>query len=99
MKYRIGDGTVIAVDGYLVLSENLHFGNASDPGSLSTFGLSAKGETLYLHSANLMGFNGYTDEVDFDASDEGVSFGRVLGGAMVPLQSTTPGSSNTLPIE
>jgi hypothetical protein len=100
MKYRIGDGTVIAVDGYLVLSENLHFGNAADPGSRRTFGLSAKGETLYLHGANLMGFNGYTDEVDFDASsDQGLSFGRVQGDAMVLLQSTTPGNPNALPIE
>jgi hypothetical protein len=38
--------------------------------------------------------------VDFDASsDQGLSFGRVQGDAMVLLQSTTPGNPNALPIE
>ncbi len=99
MKYRIAPGTVIAEDGYLVLNQTLHFGNPADAGSLSPFGLSAKGETLYLHGANLVGLNGYADEVDFGASGPGVSYGRVQGDNMVRLQATTPGSSNALSVE
>ncbi|NQV31631.1 MAG: lamin tail domain-containing protein, partial [Phycisphaeraceae bacterium] len=99
-KYRIADGTVIEVDGYLVLRQDLHFGNADDPGSRFTFGLDvANGETLYLHGANLTGLNGYADEVDFGAYYPDVSFGRVQGDNMVRLQSTTPGSPNALPTE
>ncbi|MCP4452870.1 MAG: lamin tail domain-containing protein, partial [Planctomycetes bacterium] len=99
MKYRIAEGTVIAVDGYLVLSQTLHFGNAADTGSFTPFGLSAKGETLYLHGANSADLSGYFDEVDFGASDPDVSFGRVQGDTLVLLQSTTPGSPNTGPLE
>ncbi|MCF7973654.1 MAG: lamin tail domain-containing protein [Phycisphaerae bacterium] len=99
MKYRIADGTVIAPGGYLVLTQTLHFGNAADPGSASPFGLNANGEVLYLHGADQNGLNGYTDEVDFGASDQGVSLGRVSGDNMVPLQSTTPGSPNALPVQ
>ena len=99
MKYSIAPGTVIPANGYLVLHQNLHFGNVADPGSQTTFGLGAGGETLYLHGADLTGLNGYTDEADFGASGQGVSFGRVNGKSMVPLESTTPGSPNALPAD
>lgn len=98
MKYRIADNTVIPVDGYLVLTQSLHFGNALDTGASSPFGLSANGETLYLQGASQGVFNGYTDEVDFGASDLGVSLGRIED-KMVPLQTATPGSPNALPVD
>ncbi|MHC4520716.1 MAG: lamin tail domain-containing protein, partial [Planctomycetota bacterium] len=39
-KYEIAPATVIAAGGYLVLSEDLHFGNDNNAGSSETFGLS-----------------------------------------------------------
>ncbi len=97
-KYRIADGTMIPAEGYLVFSQNFHFGNMANPGSHTTFGLSANGETLYLHGANQDGLTGYVDEVDFGASDQGVSLGRIAGDQLVILQSTTQGGPNALPV-
>jgi len=98
-KYRIADGTVIAVDGYLVLTQNVHFGNLADPGTASTFGLNAGGETLYLHGADQDVLNGYADEVDFGGSEQGMSFGRAVGDNMTQMERATPGSPNTVPAD
>jgi len=75
-KYEIANGTTIGPNGYLVLYEDLNFGNANDPGAYEPFALSENGEQLYLSSALNGAFTGYRSTEDFGASETGVSFGR-----------------------
>ncbi|UCG58813.1 MAG: lamin tail domain-containing protein, partial [Phycisphaerales bacterium] len=49
-KYEIAEGRTIRAGGYIVFTEELHFGNWDDPGAHMPFALSENGETLYLHS-------------------------------------------------
>ena len=50
MAYQIAPGTVIAADGYYVLTEDYNFGAlaTSDPGRLVPFALNADGDNVYL---------------------------------------------------
>jgi hypothetical protein len=45
---KIAAGTTIEPNGYLVLYEDLSFGNENDPGCYEPFALSENGERLYL---------------------------------------------------
>jgi hypothetical protein len=107
-KYKIADGTTIDPNGYLVLYEDLNFGNANDPGVYELFALSENGEQLYLSSAQNDVLTGYRNVEDFGASETGVSFGRTGGSRTAPTPSTsnynfvameqnTPGSANSYP--
>ncbi len=75
-KYQIAPDTWIPAQGYLVLTENDHFGVGSgDPGAHEPFALSEHGDDVYL-SSNASGLpGGYREHVDFGASPPGVSIG------------------------
>jgi hypothetical protein len=109
-KYKIAEGTSIPAGGYLVFTQDQHFGNAADPGRTAPFGLSKEGETVYLHSdrsdaqtawakahpTQILG--GYSDKVKFDACEKGISSGRVQKSTgasdFVALTEPTPGKAN-----
>jgi len=97
-KYEIAGGTRLAAQGYIVFDENRHFGNPDDPGCHESFGLSASGETLYLHSGAEGMLSGYSKEQPFDASEAGVSLGRYRKNtgiySFVALSTATPGLEN-----
>ena len=98
-KYEIAGGTAIGPGGYLVLYQDVHFGNAGDPGAHEPFALSENGESLYLSSVENGIQTGYRDVQDFGASATGVSFGRYYKAStgnfnFVAMEHTTPGSAN-----
>jgi hypothetical protein len=101
-KYRIAEGTSLPAGGYLVFSQDEHFGNADDPGCSTPFGLSKDGETLYLHSGSSGVVTGYSEKEKFEASEKGVSLGRwqKSTGAynFVALVEPTPGMANADPV-
>lgn len=102
-KYEIAFGTKIGPHGYIVLYENLHFGNANDPGTRAPFALSENGERVCLSSAQHGTWTGYRDFEDFGASATGVSFGSYHKSStdnddFVPLSIATPGSANADPM-
>jgi hypothetical protein len=101
-KYKIAEGTTIGPNGYLVLYEDLNFGNANDPGTGEPFALSENGERLYLSSAQNDVLTGYRNVEDFGASETGVSFGRYYKSGtdnynFVAMEENTPGSANSYP--
>ncbi|MHC4738006.1 MAG: lamin tail domain-containing protein, partial [Planctomycetota bacterium] len=94
LKYEI-PSTSIPANGYVVFTEDDHFGGE--------FALSENGETVYLTS----GFDGYGHLTgyrrteDFDASENGVSFGRYQKSDgthnFISMVSQTPGAVNSAP--
>ena len=101
-KYKIANGTTIGPNGYLVLYEDLNFGNVNDPGAYEPFALSENGEQLYLSSAQNDVLTGYRNVEDFGASETGVSFGRYYKSStgsynFVAMEQNTPGSANAYP--
>jgi hypothetical protein len=101
-KYRIAEGTSLPAGGYLVFSQDEHFGNADDPGCSTPFGLSKDGETLYLHSGSSGVLTGYSEKEKFEASEKEISLGRwqKSTGAynFVALTEPTPGKANAAPV-
>ena len=100
-KYEIAAGTTLGPDDYLVLTEARHFGNSGDPGCHTPFALSRDGETLYLYSASAGMLTGYSDQVEFEASEAGVTFGRYALSTgdfdFTPMVEPTPGRPNASP--
>ena len=100
-KYEIAKGTSILPHGYLVLTEDRHFGNLRDSGCREPFGLSRTGETAYLCSGDKGQITGYREQAKFGVSEPGVTFGRYVDGAagvhFVPLRAATPGAANADP--
>ena len=70
-KYQIAPSTIIDANGYIVFTQDDHFG--------SEFALSENGETAYLSSAKDANGNltGYREKEDFGASENNVAFGRL----------------------
>jgi hypothetical protein len=101
-RYRIAEGTSIAAGGYVVFSQDHHFGNVNDPGCSGPFGLSKDGETVYLHSGSAGVLTGYSEKEKFDASETGVALGRWQKSTgsynFVPLTEPTPGEANASPV-
>jgi len=102
LKYEIPDGTTIGPKEYLVLYEDLNFGNPDDPGAHEPFALSENGERLYLSVAYDGVLAGYRSTEDFGASETGVSFGRYYKEStnnynFVSMEENTPGSANSYP--
>lgn len=101
MKYRIADGTEVPPNGYVVLYENLNFGNIDDPGCIIPFALSENGEEIVLSSGQGTELTGYRDVEDFGASPTGVAFGRYRKSDgshnFVAMSVNTPGAANAYP--
>lgn len=105
MKYRIADGTSLAPYGYVVFTQDDHFGSlSSDPGKMVAFALSQNGEAVYLSSElDQSGrLTGYREQEDFGASANGVTFGRYYKAStdtynFVSMSSESPGSANAFP--
>jgi hypothetical protein len=102
MKYEIAAGTVLGSDQYLVLYEDVNFGDQNDPGCHIPFALSENGETACLWSTIDSNLTGYREVEDFRASDTNVSIGRHYKAStdnynFVALESSTPGTANAGP--
>jgi len=101
-KYKIANGTTIGPNGYLVIYEDLNFGNANDPGAYEPFAMSENGEQLYLSSTKNSVLTGYRTVEDYGASETGISFGRYYKSStgnynFVAMEQNTPGSANAYP--
>ena len=105
-KYRIADGEKIGAYDYLVLREDVNFGEFSpppaDPGRVTGFALSENGDEVYLSSAESGILMGYREAEDFGASPTGVSFGRYFKTStgnynFVLMDHETPGWANAYP--
>jgi len=100
-KYEIAADVNIPAWSYIVFYENRHFGSQADPGCHEPFGLSADGETLYLHSGSAGALTGYSEQEKFDASEPNVSLGRYRKSTgtynFVALTKATPGTENAAP--
>jgi hypothetical protein len=93
-KFRIPDGTTVAVGGYAVFDET-DFNAGTE-----AFLISSLGDDLFLFSANAAGeLTGYMQGVEFGAAQNGVSFGRHLNsvGAVhfVAQTGVTLGTANS----
>ena len=101
MKYEIAEPTIVPANGYVVFYESIHFGNAFDQGCNEPFGLSSKGETLFLRSGKDGQMTGYYDDQKFDAALMATTFGRHIkstGGCdFVAMSEPTPETENVYP--
>jgi hypothetical protein len=78
-KYEVGPSKSIAPHGYVIFTQNDHFGNLGDAGCHVPFALSEHGETVYLSSGSggkLIG--GFCTKEDFKAAERDVTFGRYV---------------------
>lgn len=107
MKYQIPSGSFIPANGYIVFNQTNHFGTTStDAGKIIGFGLSEHGDSVFLSSGSSTSLSGgYSIKQAFEASINGVTFGRYLpedsiSSAIdfIPLETPTPGAANSLPI-
>jgi hypothetical protein len=94
-KYRIPANTRVLAGGYLVLYEYQF--NTDHPGELFSFS-SARGDEVYLSQASAPGvLTGYRAFATFDASENGVSFGRFptsVGADFTAMSAHTFGVDN-----
>ncbi len=106
-KYRIAPGTSIAGGGYVVFTQEANFGTAaSDPGSITGFGLSELGESVFLSSGSGGDLSGGVSVAeDFGAAANGVTFGRHTkraasgyGVDFVSMATATMGAENSGPL-
>ena len=102
-KFQIPPGTMIAAGGFLLLTEDEHFGNTDHPGTRTPFGFSELGERIILSGALPDGTPlGYREDKTFGAAERDVTFGRHVkstgGSDFVALDSATPGAANSLPL-
>lgn len=101
-KFRIPNGTIIPASGYRTYSE-LDFNPTPLNPAPTHFGLNgAHGDNVYLTVANASGdgIRYFVDTVEFEASFNGVSFGRWPNGqgVAVPTQNPTFGAANSRPV-
>jgi hypothetical protein len=94
-KYRIAAGTIVPANGYLALYETNTYGGA--------FGLSSKGDQVYLFSGNASSnLTGYAHGFDFGAQATNVTFGRHVISTgddhFVAQTSRTLGAANAGPL-
>ncbi len=95
LKFRIAPGTVVPAGGFKVFYEyEFNSGNPVTPFSFS----SAKGDQVYLSQSTAPGtVTGYRAFAEFDASENGVSFGRYktsVGVDFTTLSARTFGVDN-----
>jgi hypothetical protein len=99
MKFRIPDGTVIAPGGYIVFDETQFNADTNLP---TSFSFSSRGDEVALASADAAGnLTGYLHFYEFDASENGVSFGPHITSVgeehFVALAAVTRGAANSAP--
>ncbi|MBN2020095.1 MAG: lamin tail domain-containing protein [Sedimentisphaerales bacterium] len=99
-KYKIPNGTTIPTNGYIVFYQYQHFG--VDHGNNVPFALSENGESVYLSFPDITSNPKHVcDDIKFDASETGVSFGRYITSTgdvkFTAMDSNTPGQPNTYP--
>lgn len=101
-KYQIPPGTIIEPNSYLVLYEDLTFGNPQDPCAWDPFKMSENGEGLYLYSIDDPAYPDYLTSATFGASETWVSFGRYVKSTgvidFVRTSAPTPGRTNAYPL-
>ena len=101
MKYEIAKPTIIPANGYVVFYESMHFGNAADPGCHKSFGLSSKGENVFLRSGKDGQLTGYYDSQEFGAAITATTFGRHVKSTgdcdFVAMSQITPAAENAYP--
>ncbi|MCO8124654.1 lamin tail domain-containing protein [Stieleria sp. TO1_6] len=96
-KYKIPAGTTIAAGEYIVFDESDFNPSSANGNSLVPFALSAaKGDSVWLFSGSGGSATGLEDQVQFDATFNGVSVGRIVGsgGRLVPLANRSLGLIN-----
>ncbi len=93
-KYQIAADTVIPAGGHLVFDEG-DFNNA--PGTAGNFALSSTGDQVWLTQPVSSSVNAFVDVVQFGATYNGESFGRVPEGTgrLSANADTTPGTVNS----
>gem|GEM_PF-2689764 len=97
LKYEIPAGTMLGSGQYLVFDESDFNPTPATPGP-NDFALSALGDQVYLTIPDGSGgVEAFVDAVDFDATFNDESVGRVPDGAgrLAPLTVTTLGTANT----
>ena len=101
MKYEIAKPTIVPANGYAVFYESMHFGNAADPGCHKSFGLSSKGEAVFLRSGKDGQLTGYYDSQEFGSSITAATFGRHIKSTgdcdFVAMSLPTPATENAYP--
>ncbi|QEG24886.1 lamin tail domain-containing protein [Mariniblastus fucicola] len=95
LKFQIPTGTVIAAGGYAVFNEDDFNPNPSNPGP-NDFALSSAGDQVFLSRANGENLLDLQDAVEFDATFNGDSLGRLPNGngRLFRLAETSFGSAN-----
>ena len=93
-KYQIAANTVIPAGGHLVFDE-LDFNSA--PGSAGSFALSSEGDQVWLTQPINATENAFIDVVEFGATYNGESFGRIPEGTgrLVANAAVTPEAANS----
>ena len=103
-KYRIADGTMLPGNGYIIFSEDAHFGlSSSDPGALVPFALSKNGDTIHVFGPGDELRPDYTEKESFGPSLPGVTQGRHYKAStktynFVASAASTPWAANSLPL-
>jgi len=102
--YQFPAGTRIESNRYLLLRENVEFGNPSAPGVITPFTLSRAGGKVILANNDGMGNPaGYRDEAVFMGAEPDVSFGLYYVEStgrsyLTAMTSATPGAANAQPV-
>lgn len=98
LSYSIPAGTILLANGFIVFDEY----DFNSSGTVADFALSSSsGDDVYLVSANAEGAPvGFVDHAEFDASFNGVTFGRWPDGEgrFVPMISNTLSGPNSGPV-
>ena len=95
LKFQIPAGTVLAAGGYIVFDESDFNPNPANPG-VNDFALSGSGDQVYLSQATSGNFISLQDSVEFTATFNGDSLGRLPNGTgrLTRLASNSLGSAN-----
>lgn len=98
LKFRIPDGTILGAGGFVVFDED-DFASGTNG-----FRIDSTGDAIHLFSgaAGDTNLTGYTHALEFGASANGVSFGRLINSAgdeqVAALSAVTPGTDNAPPL-
>ena len=103
-KFVVPPGTVISGGGFVVFYETNSFGatNAYTANGSNSFGLGAKGDSVYVFSGDGTNLTGYAHGFDFGASASNVTIGRYISSSgddhFVAQRTNTLGGINAGPL-